>query len=228
MSSVDPNWVYGYIGLYNARGELASDGDEVMLNRATHQLIGPTNVGLCGAGPDHNQSIGAYGSVPTDVLTSLGLHPCGPASTPSNTPPSVAASSPAATPSSAPPSAAASSSAATTTFQTFAGAWGHHESSLTITSTGHGHLIYADLKACPSCALGNAPPGTLDFALKTVVGGVGMGAVTSSSDAKVSSVGDPVTVKLSPGSPGQLLDVTIAGNQLIPFCNGTSIGQCGA
>ena len=33
--------------------------------------------------------------------------------------------------------------------------------------------------------LGNAPPGILDFALKTVVGGVGMGAVTSSSDAKV-------------------------------------------
>ena len=208
-SGVDRNWVYGHEGLYNAQGMLASDNDEVMLNLKTHQLIGPTNVGLCGAGPGHDQPVGAYGSVPADVLASLGLRQCGSTAT-------------------TPTSVTTSSSGVVTTFKAFAGAWGAHETSLTITSSGRGHMTYADLTACPSCPEGDAPRGTLDFVLRTSAGGAGMGAVTSSSDAKVWAVNDSVIVKLSAGSPGQLLNVTIAGKQLVPFCNGTSAGQCGA
>ena len=211
-SGVDRNWVYGHEGLYTAQGTLASDNDEVMLNLKTHQLIGPTNVGLCGAGPGHDQPVGVYGSVPADVLASLGLHQCG----------SIA------TTSAAPTSVTTSSSGVITTFKAFAGAWGAHETSLTITPSGRGHMTYADLTACPSCPEAEAPRGTLDFELRTSAGGAGMGAVTSSSDAKVWAVNDSVIVKLSAGSPGQLLNVAIAGKQLVAFCNGTSAGQCGA
>ncbi len=212
MSNIDPNWVYGHEGLYDAHGTLASDNDEVMLNLRTHQLIGPTNVGLCGAGPGHDQPIGTFGSVPPNVLASLGLHQCASTATTSTTPSSVTTSS----------------SGVTTTFTAFAGAWGAHETSLTITSSGRGHMTYADLTACPSCSEGGAPRGTLDFVLRTIAGGAGIGVVTSSSDAKVWAVSESVIVKLSPGSPGQLLNVTIAGRPLLPFCNGTSAGQCGA
>jgi hypothetical protein len=61
-----------------------------------------------------------------------------------------------------------------------------------------------------------------------VTNGVGVGSVTSTSDAMNWAVGDSVAVTVVPGSPGQLLNVTIAGKQLLPFCNDSSTGQCGA
>jgi len=118
--------------------------------------------------------------------------------------------------------------AATRPFAAFAGAWGAHEVSLIIDINGAGSMNYADLTLCPTCSFGTAPRGTLVFVLKTATNGVGTGSVTVSSDAKNYAVGDSVDVSLSPGSPGQLLNLTIAGRRLVAFCNGTSAGQCGA
>lgn len=88
--------------------------------------------------------------------------------------------------------------------------------------------LHSDLTACPSCSEGTAPAGTLDFTLTSVANGHGVGSVTASSDGKNWAVGLPVQVKLSAGSPGQLLNVQIGGTQLVAFCNNTSDGQCGA
>ncbi len=51
VSTVDPDWVYAGIGVYNAQNQLASDLDTLIYNLTTHQLIGPTNIGFCGV-PD--------------------------------------------------------------------------------------------------------------------------------------------------------------------------------
>jgi hypothetical protein len=206
VSASDSAWVYARIGIYNAQGQLASDSDLVMLNLTTHQVIGPTNVGFCGAGPEHDGPIVGYAAVPAAVLASLGLRPC---------------TSSAAT-ISAPPTAGAASVAA------FAGTWGAHEMNLVITKAGAAHLMYSDLTACPSCSSATAPAGTLDFVLTSVSAGVAAGRVTASSDVKNWAVGLPVQVALTAGSPGQLLNVKIGGKQLVAFCNGTSAGQCGA
>lgn len=206
QSSVDAHWIYGIVALYDAQGAPASDQDEAMLNLVTHQLIGPTSVGMCGAGQQHDQPIGGYGSIPAAVLASLGLHPCAPSTSAPTLP------SPAPAP---------------TTATTVVGGWGAHESSLTITASGHGHLMYADITKCPSCSMASAPLGVADFTLRISTGGVSKGAITASSDTKVWAVGAPVTAEVVPGSPGQLLSVIIAGKQML-FCNATSPGQCGA
>ncbi len=204
VSASNAAWVYARVGVYNAQGQLASDSDLVMLNLTTHEVIGPTNVGFCRAGPGGDNPIAGYGSVPAVVLASLGLSPC--------------TSSTATT--SGPPAA--------TSVAAFAATWRAHEMILVITSTGAGHLRYPDLTACPSCSEGTAPAGSIDFMLTSVTNGVAAGRVTASSDLRNWALGLPVQVVLAAGSPGQLLNVKIGGKQLVAFCNGTSAGQCGA
>ncbi|SDP45609.1 hypothetical protein SAMN04515671_4311 [Nakamurella panacisegetis] len=211
VSASNPDWAYAHEGIYDDRGQLASDYDQVIVNLRTHAVIGPTNVGFCGAGPAASGPIGGYSSVPTRVLRDLGLAAC--------------AGSAAASPSG---STTAPGPEPGTPFAQFAGRWGAHESALVVDSSGHGTLTYADLSKCPNCALADAPAGTLTFVLTTSAGGAASGRVTASSDVQVWAVGAPVSVRIVAGSPGQLLQVTIAGKSLLPFCNQTSAGQCGA
>ena len=212
VSTADGSWVYAHEGIYNAQGQLASDNDQVLLNLTTHELIGPTNVGFCPGAIGGGTVIYGYASVPAVVLASLGLSPCSP-------PAATASSPPASTP---------TTSGAAISVAALAGTWGAHQMLLVITSAGLGHLRYQDLTKCPSCSLGTAPAGTLDFTLRSVTNGVAAGRVTSSSDLKNWTLGLPVQVTLAAGSPGQLLKLTIGGKQLVDFCNGTSAGQCGA
>jgi hypothetical protein len=114
-----------------------------------------------------------------------------------------------------------------TAMSALAGPWGAHEESLVITNTGSGHLDYADLTACPSCSMASAPLGTIDFVLTAVTNGVATGHVTTSSDAAVATVGEPVKASLTPADPGEFLQLAIGG-RLSNFCNSTSAGQCGA
>jgi hypothetical protein len=211
ISTANSAWVYARVAVYNAHGQLASDDDDVMLNLTTHQVIGPTNVGFCGGGPGGGSPIGGYGSVPTVVLASLGLSPC---------------TSSAAT--SAPGASTTMAGDAPTWIASFAGTWHAHEMILVINNAGAGHLTYPDLTACPSCSEGTAPAGTLDLMLTSVTNGVAVGSVTASSDVRNWALGSPVQVTLTAGSPGQLLNVSVGGKQLVAFCNGTSAGQCGA
>jgi hypothetical protein len=111
----------------------------------------------------------------------------------------------------------------------FVGRWTAHEETLVIRQTGSGHLAYADLRACPSCAFANAPTGTLDFTLTSVSNDVATGSVDASSDEQNVVVGAPVTVQLVAGSPsGQILQMSTGRMQQLAFCNDTSAGKCGA
>jgi YVTN family beta-propeller protein len=83
VSLVDTNWVYGVVGEYNAQDQPDSDEGDVILNLSTHQLIGPTGEGFCGAGA--GTPIPGYSSVPANVLSGLGLSPCSP-TTPTTVP----------------------------------------------------------------------------------------------------------------------------------------------
>ena len=117
-----------------------------------------------------------------------------------------------------------------TTMSALAGTWGAHATVLVITSTGAGHLTYADLTKCPSCSVASAPRGTVDFVLTTVASGGAAGHVTNSSDPANWAVGAPVKASLTPAipGPGQFLSLVINGTPLTYFCNSTSVGQCGA
>ena len=113
-------------------------------------------------------------------------------------------------------------------FASFVGTWGNHTSKLVIDSNGTAVLTYADLRLCQSCSLADAPTGVTNFTLTSVSNGVASGGVSASSDTQSATVGDPVTAKLVAASPGELLQLTIGGQELLPFCNSISIGQCGA
>jgi serine/threonine-protein kinase len=111
----------------------------------------------------------------------------------------------------------------------FVGIWGAHEQTLVIRQNGSGHLSYADLGACPSCAAANAPTATVDFTLISVSNNTATGNVDASSDEQNIAVGVPVTAQLVAGTPsGQILKMSMGRMQEWPFCNNTSIGQCGA
>jgi hypothetical protein len=110
----------------------------------------------------------------------------------------------------------------------FVGDWSGHERSLVIRQTGSGHLTYADEMACPSCSEAEAPSATVDFTLTSVSDDLATGSVDASSDEQNAAVGSQVTARLAPGDPsGQILQVSVGGLAQF-FCNGTSVGQCGA
>ena len=113
-------------------------------------------------------------------------------------------------------------------FTQWSGSWGAHEQELALSPAGDGQLSYADLTLCPNCSFGSAPTSTMEFQLTSVSGGTASGSVTASSDPTNYPVGQGVTVSLAPGSPGQLLEISFAGQGPEEFCNGTSAGQCGA
>ena len=120
---------------------------------STRQLIGPTNVGFCvtaqGA-PGGSRPVGAYGSLPTAVLADFGLAPC-PASGDEQR--------------SALERSAGSVAAFAEPGMPMRRVWWS-------AAQEPGELKYADLRACPSCSFGNAPVGTVSFALTSVTGGV--------------------------------------------------------
>ena len=208
VSTVDPSWVSGTIGLFNAQDQPASDLAAVLFNVSSHQLIGPAHLGFCTeGGPSAGTAVPGYSYVPSGVLASLGLSPC----------------------SSSPPSTTSPTTTQTlSAFAAIAGTWGAHEESLTINSNGTGLLRYPDLTACPSCSLASAPPGSVAFTLTSVRNNVTTGSVTASSDPNNWTLGQPVQVSLAAGSPGQLLLVDIGGKGNMQFCNSSSAGQCGA
>ncbi len=214
-SAADPDWVLAEVGAYTPAGQLDSDVASVLFNIATHQLIGPTNVGFCGEGTSSHTPVAGYTALPAAVLAGLGLQPCGsPAS--STVPANPANPVPATTGPAAGP------------YAVVAGTWGAHEVSLVISPAGSGQLGYADLSRCPGCSFANAPPGTLDFVLTAISGHAARGKVTASSDPSNYTAGQPVLVSLTAGSPGQLLQLSIGGKSPISLCNSTSAGQCGA
>jgi hypothetical protein len=233
VSTVSPEWVFVQgLGYYTGTDqpprvqEARSDLDEAILNLRTHRLIGPTNVGFCHvagtnvSGPD-------LSAVPTAVILAWGLHPCTSGSSPSVTTVVPSTTAPVA-PSTTPPSASAPPTPAVSEFTQWSGSWGAHEQALELSQTGGGHLSYQDLTLCPNCSFGGAPTSTMDFQLTSVNGGTASGTVTASSDPTNYAVGQVVTVSLAPGSPGQLLELSVAGQGPGAFCNSTSAGQCGA
>jgi hypothetical protein len=113
-------------------------------------------------------------------------------------------------------------------FTQWSGAWGAHEQQLEISPTGDGTLSYQDLTACPNCSFASAPTATMEFMLTSVNGGTASGTVTASSDSTNYAVGQEVMVSLAAGSPGQLLELSVAGQGPVTYCNSTSAGQCGA
>jgi serine/threonine protein kinase len=109
----------------------------------------------------------------------------------------------------------------------FAGVWHAHEANLVIRQEGTGHLSYADTAACPTCSNAEAPTGTVDFTITSVSNGTASGDVTASSDEQNVAVGSQISARMTPGSPGQIVEFS-AGKQDQYFCNDTSSGQCGA
>ena len=210
VATADPAWVVAHEGIYDDRGQLASDEDQVIFNLSTHELIGPTNVGFCGIDPSAPTPSQAYTAIPADVLAGLGLTRCVPsADTTAPLTKAIAVGSPAG-------------------LAAFTGTWGAHESSLTIDRNGVGLIKYADISRCPNCSEADAPLGTLTFVLTVASNGIGLGRVTASSDLKNWAVGGPVKATISPGSPGRLLNLDIAGKSLLAFCDAAAAGQCGA
>jgi hypothetical protein len=213
VSTADPAWVFGTLVLVDAQGQPDSDEANAILNLTTHQLIGPEHLGFCGTTngvPGGGTPSRGYAAVPTAVLTNFGLAPCAPPATSS-------------APTSSPPAAPSS-------LASFAGKWYVHETGLVISNAGAGRLDYPDFTACPHCSMADAPRSTMDFALTAVTGGAATGRVTASSDVKNYTLGMPVRATLMTGHPGQLLQVTIGGEQNTIFCNPTAaaVGQCGA
>ena len=111
----------------------------------------------------------------------------------------------------------------------FVGNWTGHERTPVIRQIGSGHLTYADLTACPSCSMADAPTGTVDFTLTSVSNDVATGSVDASSDEQNVAVASDVTTQLVAGSPsGQVLQMSVGRMYQLPFCNKTSVGQRGA
>jgi hypothetical protein len=126
------------------------------------------------------------------------------------------------------PSVPAQPTPSVSEFTQWSGSWGAHEQELELSPAGDGQLSYADLTLCPNCSFGSAPTSTMEFQLTSVSGGTASGTVTASSDPTNYPVGQDVTVSLAPGSPGELLEISFAGQGPEEFCNSTSAGQCGA
>jgi len=121
-----------------------------------------------------------------------------------------------------------STAAEVTGLAPFVGVWQAHQATLTINADGTGHMTYADIGACPSCSSAEAPVGTADFTLDSVVSGAATGDVTASNDEQLIAVGSPVTAKLAAGNPsGTTLQISM-GKMFRFLCNKTSPGQCGA
>jgi hypothetical protein len=202
VSTVDPNWVFAFVGIYNAQDQHENQESQVILNLSTHQTVVTEN-GFCGKGGEGSGTgtpIAGYSSVPANVLAGFGLRPCSPS-------PGLTAA----------------------VLAPFVGTWGAHStfvSNLVISTTGTGHLSYGDLTLCPSCCVACAPVSTLLFVLTSGTNGDVMGSITASSDPKNYTVGEAVELVLTAGSPGQLLEVKSTGRSTL-FCNSTSAGQCG-
>ena len=204
VSTVNRNWVFAFVGLYNAQDQPENNGTLVILNLNTHQFVSAEN-GFCGKGGFTGTPIAGYSSVPADVLAGFGLRPC---SSPTTT---TTASLPAAV------------------LAPFVGTWGAHStfvSNLVINSTGSGDLSYGDLTLCPSCCVACAPVSTVAFVLTSGTNGDAMGSITASSDPKNYTIGEAVELVLMAGSLGQLLEVKSTGRSTL-FCNSSSAGQCG-
>jgi hypothetical protein len=223
FSTVSPEWVYVQgLGYYTGTDqpptvqEGRSDLDQAIFNLRTHQLIGPTNIGFC-AVPGTNVSGPDLSAVPNAVIVGWGLHPCTGGTSTTVAPSTTTTVAPSTAP-----------TTATSGFTQWSGAWGAHEQQLQITPAGGGTLHYQDLTACPNCSFASAPPATMEFKLTSVNGGTASGTVTASSDSTNYAVGQAVTVSLAAGSPGQLLELSVAGRGGGDFCNSTSAGQCGA
>jgi serine/threonine protein kinase len=155
----------------------------------------------------------------TIVIRSSAQHPSA-----SQTPTTQPAPSPAPTaqpaPPSQPPGQPASPSEQTSTVPVglgpFEGTWTAHKQKLVIQPSGAANLSYQ--------------AGSLDFTLTSVSNGVASGSITATSDISY-QVGEAVTAKITPGVPnGQLLVMTIGGEQLLPMCDSDAEagGQCGA
>ena len=226
VSTVSPEWVFVQgLGYYAGTDqppslqEARSDLGEAILNLRTHQLIGPTNVGFC-AVPGSNVSGPDLSAVPNAVIVAWGLQPCtGGTST------SVTTVVPSTT---APVAPSTQPTTAVSGFTEWSGTWGAHEQQLEISPAGDGTLSYQDLTACPNCSFASAPTSTMEFTLTSVNGGTAGGTVSASSDPKNYAVGQDVMVSLAAGSPGQLLELSVAGQGPSTYCNNTSAGQCGA
>lgn len=220
-STVDPAWFVAAVALYDAGGQPVTELDRVIVNVRTRTVVGPTATvaGFCGDDPAAPRPEAGYAAVPTNVLTSLRLHPC-PAARATGT-----AKPPPTTPHTSPPT---SSEKPPMVPAALVGSWDGHHRQLTIDASGVGRLKYADVKRCPSCSIASAPLGTMTFKLARVTPKGGTGSVTGSSDAENFVVGQPVVVTLAPASPGEFLQLRFASTGMIWMCNAAAAGQCGA
>ena len=230
VSNANPDWVHVEgLGYYSGSREhpdeqqARSDLDEALYNVSTTEFIGPTNVGFCNpAGPVD------LSAVPAPVLSGWGLD-CGHSSgTTTTTPASTTTAQPPATTTTTNPAVSSTTGAAASTFGAFEGSWGAHEQELTISASGAGQLNYADLTLCPSCSFGSAPRSTMDFQLTSTSGESASGKITAASDSQEYAVGTSVTLQLTSGSPGVILQLSAGSTSQGTYCNSTSAGQCGA
>ena len=126
-------------------------------------------------------------------------------------------------------------------YSDFVGTWEAHDTTgLTIAGSGVGSVGFPDFGACPSCSELGAPTDTISFALHKVENGDATGTITASSDSNgigsdgsvvpgMYAVGTPVEVKITPGSPGRLLHLSVNGfNQTFCDSSASSNHQCGA
>jgi hypothetical protein len=112
---------------------------------------------------------------------------------------------------------------------------------LTINPSGAGSVGIPDFVACPSCDEADAPNNLIMFELTSISDGKAMGSVTRSTDPNgvddngnvinsVYGVGASVELTLAPGSPGQIIKMTIGDQSFGQFCDSEaeSTSQCGA
>jgi hypothetical protein len=86
VSTVDGNWVFAAIGLYNTQNQPESDMSDVIFNLGTHQLI-VSDESFCGVGT--GSPVPGYSSVPAKVLAGFGLRPCSSSTTTTMLPPTT-------------------------------------------------------------------------------------------------------------------------------------------
>jgi hypothetical protein len=124
-------------------------------------------------------------------------------------------------------------------FTAYAGAWSRHDTAgLTVSPSGQGSVGVPDFTACSSCSEATAPINTINFSLTSVQGNSALGSVTAVTDPNDpvtptnmgASVGEPLELLQTPGSPGELLNVEIHGSSIGTFCDATAAAdsECGA
>ena len=224
VSKIDTRWVLAQgVGFYAGNAvhpqvtDAKSDLAEGVYDAMTHKVVALDHLSDCAS------TVALFAPVPHPVVVGWGFGSCLGQSG------SVPSASNTTTTTTLVPSPTTTIAAVSSLdLSALAGSWYAHEQTLTISGGGQGSLSYADLTQCPSCSFGNAPVGTMEFVLSSGGGSSASGTITSSSDSTNYQVGQPITVAIGAGSPGQILNLSVGTSGPAMYCNSSSQGQCGA